>query len=97
ISVGHFRFGVFRWLRPRAIVRRDLAEFQGAEIGRLAAESIGDIGQYDPVVDGRGVRLEPEIKAFGLIKWDLSENSTRGPFHAAFRKTTNSVLVTAIR
>jgi hypothetical protein len=27
----------------------------------------------------------------------LSENLTRGPFHAAFRNTTNSVLVTAIR
>src|ERR1700720_993606 len=27
----------------------------------------------------------------------LSRNSTRGPFHAAFLKTTNSVLVTAMR
>ena len=32
-----------------------------------------------------------------LVKGALSENSTRGPFHAAFRNTTNSVLVTAMR
>ena len=39
----------------------------------------------------------------GIVLWwrfafpVLSENLTRGPFHAAFRNTTKSVLVTAIR
>lgn len=32
-------------LLPRAIVRRNLANFQGPEIWRLASKAIGDIGQ----------------------------------------------------
>ncbi len=36
-------------------------------------------------------------KVYSIEKGALSKNSTEGPFHAAFLKVTNSVLVAARR
>jgi hypothetical protein len=62
-----------------------------------ATESAGiRNGKQSLIVRAPGVGVI-EQRALELEKPVLSENSTARPFYAAFRKTTNSVLVTAIR
>ena len=45
-----------------------MASFQGAEIGRLPREAIGDVRQVDPVIDCCRTGLQPEIEVFGLVE-----------------------------
>ena len=55
------------------------------------------LGIYTRSAQSYGPVLAERAETIGKEKLVLSENLTRGPFHAAFRNTTNSVLVTAIR
>src|SRR5260370_36612746 len=55
-------------LPPRAVVRRNLAQFQGAQIGRGAAEAIGHVVQNDAAVLGRGAGLELEVEIFRPVE-----------------------------
>ena len=45
-----------------------LARFQCAQVGRIAAIEVGDIGDYRAVVQRRGTGLEAEIQVLGVIK-----------------------------
>ena len=49
-------------------MRRNLADFQGAQIWRRAAEAIGHVVQNDAAIHGRGAGLEPEIEIFRAIE-----------------------------
>src|SRR5260370_26287066 len=51
-------------LPPTAVVRRNLAQFQGAQIGRGPAEAIGHVVQNDAAVHVRGARLALQVEIF---------------------------------
>src|SRR5712671_2194491 len=53
---------------PRAVVRRRLAKFKGAEIRRLAVEAVRHIGQRHAAIDGGCAGLETEIEVFRFIE-----------------------------
>ncbi len=67
-------------------MRRSLAQFQRAQVGRPASKAIGDIGQDHAAVSRRRSRLEPEIEVLSLIErlnflqilriqfWDVDKN-----------------------
>jgi hypothetical protein len=57
---------VARALRPRAIMRRSLAELYGAEIRRPSGKTVGDVGQDHASIHGRRAGFEAEIKVFGF-------------------------------
>ena len=55
-------------LFTRSIMGWSLAHFQCAEIGRLAGETIGYVGQHHTMIHRCRARLKPEIQVLGLVE-----------------------------
>src|ERR1700733_4139788 len=55
-------------LLTRSIMRWTLAQFQCAEIGRLAGEAIGYIGQRYATIDRCRAGLESEVEVLGFVE-----------------------------
>lgn len=49
-------------------MRRILAEFQCAQVGRVASVTIRHIRKDRTLIDRRGLCLQPEIQVFSLIQ-----------------------------
>src|SRR4051812_28992840 len=66
------RLSPWRWRRlggwlARPVVGRRLADFKRSEIGRASGESVRDVRQHRPFVDGCRSGFEPEVERLGFI------------------------------